>query len=100
MKSRTSPFRYFIIPLFLFLACAPALYIPTADQAAEAGITLEELQRGRQLYIDNCGSCHMLYLPKQFTAEHWKNEIDSMRTRVSITEREKQLIVDYLLSGR
>lgn len=57
--------RYLAIPLFLLLACAPALY-----------------------------------LPGRFPEEKWKSEMDSMRTKVTITDREENLILQYLFAGK
>ncbi|MBE0647956.1 MAG: hypothetical protein IH596_09245 [Bacteroidales bacterium] len=92
--------RYFVISLFILLSCVPALYLPTEEQAEKAGIPLDDLKMGRKLYIDHCGSCHMLYLPKQFTVEKWNTEMDSMRTKTTITDLEEKQILDYLLAGK
>ena len=93
-------FRYFAISLCVLFSCAPALYLPTVEQAERTGIPLDELKTGRQLYIDHCGSCHMHDLPKQFTTEKWRVEMDSMRSKVTITDLEEKLILDYLLAGK
>ena len=95
-----SPYHYIIILLVLFLACSPALYIPTQEVAEKTGIPLENLKAGRQLYVDHCGSCHMLYLPNQFTVTKWKNEMEAMRLKITFNEQEKQLMLGYLLAGK
>jgi len=92
--------RYFAIMLLLILSCTPALYLPTREQASRAGIPLDHLKQGRQLYIDHCGSCHMLHLPGEFTREKWTAELDSMQGKAKLTAQEKRTILDYLLVGK
>lgn len=94
------PFRYLAASVLILFACAPSLYLPTDEQAARVGIPLEELQQGRKLYVDNCGSCHMLYLPNRFTVDKWEAEMVIMRTKVTITDRDEELILKYLLTGK
>ncbi len=89
-----------IFSLFFCLACAPALYLPTEELAEQTGIPLENLKQGRQLYVDHCGSCHMLYLPNQFGAAKWKKEMEAMRLKITFSEQEKQLMLGYLLAGK
>ena len=93
--------KYFIIFVLTgLLACAPSLYQPSVELAVKTGHFLDELQQGRQLYVDRCGSCHQLHLPKEFSETIWRNNLDSMKIKAKITDREKQLILDYLISGK
>lgn len=86
--------------IFFFLACAPALYQPDAGHAEKSGVPLEALQKGRQSYVDHCGSCHQLHLPNEYPPAIWKNYMDSMKGKARITDEEKKLILDYLTAGR
>mgnify|MGYP002641113957 FL=1 len=99
-KLKMKIFRYLAFSLFIFLSCTPSLYLPTQEQAEATGIPLDDLKSGRKLYVDHCGSCHMLYLPKQFSAERWRLEMDTMRTKVAITDLEEKQIMDYLMAGK
>ena len=91
---------YIIILLIIIISCSPALYLPTEEMAEKSGIPLESLKQGRQLYVDHCGSCHMLYLPNQFGAAKWKKEMEAMRLKITFSEQEKQLMLGYLLAGK
>jgi mono/diheme cytochrome c family protein len=84
--------------IFVLVACVPALYIPDMQQADKAGIRLEELHRGRQLYVDHCGSCHTLYLPREFSDTAWQRLTVSMQIRSKIDTTQRQLILRYLTS--
>lgn len=46
------------------------LYDPVSSDAT-ANATLVELQQGRTLYLNNCGRCHDLYSPDDFSASRW-----------------------------
>jgi hypothetical protein len=76
------------------------LYVPTSADAT-ANATLTELQQGRILYIDNCGSCHGLYSPDSFTTSKWKNNImPSMGPETSMNSTEKTLVTKYVTRGK
>ena len=82
-----------ILVCFIVIGCTPVLYIPKSTDAKEQ----EQLTTGRKLYVKHCSGCHNLYLPKQFTAEEWKYDVDSMQARAKINSEEKQLILRFLL---
>jgi mono/diheme cytochrome c family protein len=86
--------------LMLFIACAPALYLPNAEVARVKNKPLEGLNAGRSLYIDHCGSCHQLYLPSRFADSSWRRSVDKMQSRARINDDQKHLIMDYILSGK
>ena len=74
------------------------LYVPTsADVTATA--TLEELQQGRALYIDHCGSCHGYYIPESFNSTQWRNIMSSMAPKTSMTSGEAGLVTKYVTKG-
>lgn len=76
-----------------------ALYIPTsADVTVNA--TLPELQQGRDLYINNCGKCHGLYSPDNYTSSQWKSILNSMVPRTGLTTAEAQLVTKYVTKGK
>jgi mono/diheme cytochrome c family protein len=76
------------------------LYVPTsADVTATA--TLADLQQGRTLYINNCGSCHGLYSPDNFTSSQWKSSImPSMGSKTPMNSTEKSLVTKYVTRGQ
>jgi len=75
-----------------------SLYVPTsADVTPNA--TLQELQQGRALYIDNCAACHGLYNPDSYSASQWGSVLNSMAPKTSMTSSEVQLVKKYLTRG-
>jgi mono/diheme cytochrome c family protein len=77
----------------LIFGCSPSLYKP---DVADAKLQ-ESLSAGRKIYVSRCSNCHNLHLPKEFTSEIWKKQVDLMQVRAGISDDEKNLILNYLL---
>jgi hypothetical protein len=75
-----------------------SIYVPaTSDVTANA--TIDELTQGRQLYINNCSRCHMLYSPDSYTASQWKSIVSVMAPRTSMSAAEVKLVTKYVTRG-
>jgi hypothetical protein len=75
------------------------LYVPTSSDVTE-NATLTELQNGRDLYINNCGGCHELYLPESFTPSRWRSILPNMTPRTSLSSTQVQLVTKYVTKGK
>jgi cytochrome c5 len=92
------------LPFAALMACGgAAVPVPTAADASRGsahfpGLTLNELNHGRQLYLSRCGSCHALKRPAELSAERWQTEVLEMREKngVKLSEDETQAIIRYL----
>jgi len=74
------------------------LYTPTtADVTATA--TLADLQQGRTLYSNNCGSCHGLYMPESYSPSQWRTIMGSMAPRTGMSASQVQLVTKYVTKG-
>lgn len=91
--------------LLLFSACkkdeitTDTLYVPTASDVT-ANATLEELQQGRTLYINNCGACHNLYSPDSYTPSRWQSILSSMVPRTNLSTADASLVSKYVSRGK
>ena len=74
------------------------LYDPVSSDAT-ANATLEELQQGRTLYLNNCGRCHDLYSPDDFSASRWKTIMGSMAPKTRMNASEVSLVTKYVTRG-
>jgi mono/diheme cytochrome c family protein len=74
------------------------LYTPTAADATSKA-TLDELQQGRTLYISNCGSCHDLYSPDDYSATQWTGIMSSMAPKTRMTSDQTTLVTKYVTRG-
>ena len=76
----------------------PSAYVPTAADAT-ATATLADLQAGRTLFINNCGRCHTLPIPDDYSASQWKSILPGMTSRTSLTTAEVTQLTKYVTRG-
>ena len=96
MRSDTKIYSGLIaIIVIAVYSCAPALYNPLPEHAS-AAVSFEQLVKGREIYVNSCGSCHTLYQPHRFTEEVWIKNVDEMQERSKINDAEKALLLAYL----
>lgn len=76
-----------------------SLYVPTASDVT-ATATLAELTQGRTLYGDNCGACHSLYLPENFSASQWRSVLPGMTSRTGLSTADIALLTKYVTKGK
>lgn len=75
-----------------------SLYTPSSEDIT-ANATLEQLQQGRALYIENCNSCHGLYNPDSNSPSQWRSILSSMAPRTGMSSSDVQLVTKYLTRG-
>lgn len=80
----------------LFASCSTQLYVPTQNAAL---ISVENLKKGRELYVNNCASCHQLYAPNSYNEKEWIHNLDEMQPKAKISDDTKKLILDYLVNA-
>jgi len=82
-----------------FTVSSDELYSPSlADLTANA--TLQELQDGRSVYIDNCGTCHGYYAPESYTPAHWKGTLTVMVPKTGMSSSDSLLVAKYVCKGK
>jgi mono/diheme cytochrome c family protein len=75
-----------------------SLYTPTSANVT-ATATLQELQQGRVLFINNCGQCHSLASPDSYTPTQWRSILPAMTPRTNLSAPEVQLVTKYVCKG-
>lgn len=88
-----------LILILILFSCSSALYIPTESQQT-ASVSLADLQQGRKLYVEKCGSCHSLFLPEKYNKTEWQHWVKLMESKVVINDLEKEKILKYLIKGQ
>lgn len=69
----------------------------TAADAERGHVVLADLQEGRALLVRKCGSCHQPPLPAAHVKLDWPKLLDEMATRATLDERQRALILQYLV---
>lgn len=95
---------FFVAILFITASCkkdrgvSGSLYTPTSSDVT-ATATLTELQQGRALYTTNCNSCHMLYMPENYSPAQWKSIMGNMAPRTRMSSAQTLLVTKYVSKG-
>lgn len=90
----------------LVAACGSSFPHPSSADVAtlrpsDPAVRLEDLERGRTLYMGKCGSCHLLHAPATIAPEEWPGKVTGMRSegRVHLEDDEVRDIIRYLRSA-
>ena len=104
--NKPNPFILLVLLAFLgVISCkkdsanTSALYVPSKKDVT-ANATLQELQQGRVLYIDNCAQCHGLYSPDDYGASQWPGILSNMASKTGLSSSEVTLVKKYLTRGK
>ncbi len=100
-----------LIALLLLTYCTTskklivASQLPTEKELAVAqktnsSITLADLKNGHSIYFNQCVECHKAYDIPKFSERKWKHEIDDMSPKANLTDEQKILLSNYVLSFR
>ncbi|HWP04364.1 MAG TPA: hypothetical protein VNN72_01420 [Polyangiaceae bacterium] len=84
-------------------ACSSPFPHPSSADVATLGPSdpsarLEDLERGRTLYMGKCGSCHLLHPPSTIAPDQWPGKVMRMQTegRVHLKDDELRDIIRYV----
>ncbi len=94
-----------MVAAFAIGACATGRMAPVASPADLArgasqyhDLTAADLDQGRSLFTNRCGSCHRLPSPASQTAADWPRHIDEMRARAHLDDQQTRLVERYLVT--
>lgn len=93
------------IVLFAVIACAPKILVPTASHESEAkkkipDITLAQMQKGHEIYIARCGTCHKLIKPTEYSDQKWEKILPVMSKKAKLIQTEYDLVHRYVFGVR
>lgn len=85
------------------LGCGSSFARPTSAEVValrpiDPGVELADLERGRELYLGKCASCHQLHEPQLFAPEAWPDKVHAMQRegRVHLSDPEALDMIRYL----
>jgi len=65
---------------------------------ADSKVTLEELKKGYNLYVANCGGCHWLPPPASKNKTEWEKIFPEMFAKIPLSQEQQALIRQYVYS--
>ena len=65
-------------------------------QARWPGITVDQLNHGRKIYVGHCGSCHLPPAPSSEDAAAWPGHVREMSERAGLSADEESEVIRYL----
>jgi mono/diheme cytochrome c family protein len=78
--------------------------VPTADELSAAGALprgadVDAIRRGRVIFVTECGACHRLYLPGEYSPEEWRPIARRMGERASLGSDQVEDLTRYLTAA-
>ncbi len=97
MKTR----RLAVLACVFLAACAakpPPAPVPDARLAASARTPLDQLERGYQVYLAECGRCHEHVLPDEVRRPDWHVVIPGMAWNASLSAADEKAVTAYIMA--
>jgi cytochrome c5 len=100
-------FSAITLTTLLFMACGASKPVASvamtdADVSRAAnkfpGATLASLNEGKMHFEENCGKCHGLKKPGNYTEAEWRNEVPPMAGKANIDKKKEDLILQYVVT--
>lgn len=87
------------------IGCTPLIAPPGEEDTITArkkwsDATAEQLKSGYHIYVNNCGKCHALYKPEQFSEKKWEEELPDMVSKSKLSPEEQELLVRFVYTRR
>lgn len=81
---------------------AASVAMTDADVARAAakfpGATMASLNEGKMHFEENCGKCHGLKKPGNYTESEWREEVPPMADKAKIDKKKEDLILQYVVT--
>lgn len=93
----------FVIALFLVAACSSKVIKPTQSSVDRisgsfSGVTLADLEEGRNLLKTKCGTCHDLPKPELGPEKYWRGIVPPMAEKAKLNEDQTSKVLQYCIS--
>jgi cytochrome c5 len=88
----------------LLVACAPKVIIenqvtPVKVVETPANQSDLDLAEGKTLFYENCGKCHDLFQPSQYSKAQWSKIVPEMAKKAELNEEQGKKILLYVQYG-
>ena len=73
---------------------------PTAAMSVTSGVSLTKLEKGRAVFVVNCGRCHEYQFPDTVSRADWHHVVPGMAWNAGISKSDQQALTAYLLAAK
>jgi len=70
---------------------------PSQEMVAKSGKSLEQLQRGHEVYMLKCGECHRYMQPTNLDVDEWEDALPKMIKHAGLGAPEEKAVLDYVI---
>jgi len=71
---------------------------PSAAMAKKSGKSLEQIQRGHEVYMLKCGECHRYKLPQNLDVDEWQEAIPKMIKHAGLEAADEKAVLAYVVA--
>lgn len=71
---------------------------PSASMAKKSGTSLEQLQRGHEIYMLRCGECHRYQLPQNLDVDEWQETMPKMIRHAGLEAADEKAVLGYVVA--
>ncbi|MFH1845364.1 MAG: hypothetical protein ABIF77_19440 [bacterium] len=79
---------------------APPVDEHTVAAGLERGVTREQLESGRDLFLNACTRCHRPMTVADYDAETWTDFLQDMTVRAQLDREQTEQVTAYVLTTR
>ena len=95
----------FFFAIMVTFGCTTTMLTTTESDSQKnnhrwPGYSFAEFTKGKDLYVNNCGRCHPLHKPAEFTEQAWINILPQMIEIAKLSNIEQELIFRYLITEK
>jgi cytochrome c5 len=72
---------------------------PSADMAYITNVELSELNKGHEIYLEQCSKCHEAKLPGAIASKHWQEVIPKMSDNAGLSKADEKTLRTYIISA-
>ena len=97
---RTTVVIFLLLGLAACAATLPPLTPKQVSWAGSQGISAQEIETGRTLYVNKCSGCHNIVPPEKHSLDEWTGFLNKMAHRAKLEPGEKETIYKYLTAAK
>lgn len=71
---------------------------PSVAMSKKSGKSLDQIQRGHEVYMLQCGECHKYKLPQDLDIDEWQTAVPKMIGHAGLEKADEKAVLDYAVA--